>query len=383
MGTEVKFVWLQNVKDNKQAIGVALSGGGSRAIAFHLGTFRALNELGVLEKVNVISAVSGGAVFAGMYGFSEGSFEEFEKDVKTVLRNGLEGALWKNLVASNITVPILISSLWGFCGRLLKGSSDPVPPKRMYSRTDALEKALDELFNGKLLTDERRSQNLHLVLNATDMNTGTAMRFGTLESGNWRLGKIAKNDIKLATAVASSAAFPLFLPALDRSFSFLKDGTESKRRTILTDGGVYDNLGTTCFNPKRSKEISVNVFPISCLICSEAGAGEIERQSNPFGSVGRMRQVYGITHKKSQDFSRTQVFEWKDSKALEKLVVTYLGQKDDVLPFKIDEPIRREDIAHYPTDFKSMKEEDIDKLSRRAEQLTMGLVRHYHPELEQ
>jgi len=39
-------------------IALALSGGGSRAIAFHLGCLRALNERGVLQKVSVISAVS-------------------------------------------------------------------------------------------------------------------------------------------------------------------------------------------------------------------------------------------------------------------------------------------------------------------------------------
>jgi hypothetical protein len=32
-------------------IGLALSGGGSRAIAFHLGCLRALQERGVLQKV--------------------------------------------------------------------------------------------------------------------------------------------------------------------------------------------------------------------------------------------------------------------------------------------------------------------------------------------
>ena len=34
-------------------IGLALSGGGSRAIAFHLGCLRALNQLGLLDRVSV------------------------------------------------------------------------------------------------------------------------------------------------------------------------------------------------------------------------------------------------------------------------------------------------------------------------------------------
>lgn len=41
-------------------VGLALSGGGSRAIAFHLGCLRALHDRGVLNRLRVISSVSGG-----------------------------------------------------------------------------------------------------------------------------------------------------------------------------------------------------------------------------------------------------------------------------------------------------------------------------------
>lgn len=48
-------------------IGLALSGGGYRAAAYHIGTLRALNRLGILDKVDVISAVSGGSITAAYY----------------------------------------------------------------------------------------------------------------------------------------------------------------------------------------------------------------------------------------------------------------------------------------------------------------------------
>ena len=44
----------------KRRVGLTLSGGGSRAIAFHLGCLRALHDLGILPQVQVISTVSGG-----------------------------------------------------------------------------------------------------------------------------------------------------------------------------------------------------------------------------------------------------------------------------------------------------------------------------------
>ena len=50
-------------------IGLALSGGGSRAIAFHLGSLRALNDIGLLEKINVISTISGGSVIGAYYAY--------------------------------------------------------------------------------------------------------------------------------------------------------------------------------------------------------------------------------------------------------------------------------------------------------------------------
>ena len=48
-------------------IGLALSGGGSRAIAFHLGCLRALHDLGILRNVQTLSTVSGGSVVGTLY----------------------------------------------------------------------------------------------------------------------------------------------------------------------------------------------------------------------------------------------------------------------------------------------------------------------------
>ena len=54
-------------------IGLALSGGGYRAAAYHIGALRALHKLGVLDKVDVISSVSGGSITAASYALHEGN----------------------------------------------------------------------------------------------------------------------------------------------------------------------------------------------------------------------------------------------------------------------------------------------------------------------
>jgi NTE family protein len=52
---------------------VALSGGGSRAAAFHCGTIRALARLELFDRVSVVSSVSGGSVFAGAWAAAAGA----------------------------------------------------------------------------------------------------------------------------------------------------------------------------------------------------------------------------------------------------------------------------------------------------------------------
>jgi NTE family protein len=73
----------------ERKIGLALSGGGSRAIAFHLGCLRALNELGLLDRVAVLSTVSGGSVIGAYFHAHHGDFSSFEAKIRDVLAEGL------------------------------------------------------------------------------------------------------------------------------------------------------------------------------------------------------------------------------------------------------------------------------------------------------
>jgi hypothetical protein len=53
-------------------IGLAISGGGSRAANFSAAALLALDRLGFLEQVNTISSVSGGSLTTGYYGLFSG-----------------------------------------------------------------------------------------------------------------------------------------------------------------------------------------------------------------------------------------------------------------------------------------------------------------------
>src|SRR5215813_11212679 len=56
-------------KPARQGMALCLSGGGYRALLFHLGAARRLNELGILAGMRTIASVSGGSLlnakFAG------------------------------------------------------------------------------------------------------------------------------------------------------------------------------------------------------------------------------------------------------------------------------------------------------------------------------
>jgi len=101
---------------------------------------------------------------------------------------------------------------------------------------------------------------MDIVIGACELRTGSAFRFGTQKSGSWRLGEMVMGNANLGFAVAASAAYPLFLPAFDRTWKFNDKGLEVDRRVFLTDGGIYDNLGVQVLEPTRNADISLHAF---------------------------------------------------------------------------------------------------------------------------
>ena len=57
-------------KQPRPGVALCLSGGGYRAMVFHLGTLIRLNELGQLRKLARVSSVSGGSITAGVLGLN-------------------------------------------------------------------------------------------------------------------------------------------------------------------------------------------------------------------------------------------------------------------------------------------------------------------------
>jgi NTE family protein len=209
-----------------EGIGLAISGGGYRAMLFHLGSFLRLFEVGLLKKLDRISSVSGGSITSAKIAMEWGRLNtrnDFMKHVVGPIR-GLAG------------VTIDVPSVAG--GVLLPGSV-----------ADRVAKFYRKYLFGDA-TLQQLPDNPRFVINATSVETGSLFRFSKPYIRDWRVGKIDNPDIPLADAVTASSAFPPvlspFVLEVDASdFSVVEPDVDPKFLSdiSLTDGGVYDNLG--------------------------------------------------------------------------------------------------------------------------------------------
>jgi len=249
--------------------------------------------------------------------------------------------------------------------------------QRYPSRTDLFHRILQrDVFPGLKMSSPRRN-DMDMVIGACELRTGTAFRFGNAKSGGWRQGEMDAGDVDVGFAVAASAAFPLLLPALDRTWKFRQNGQEMNHRVLLTDGGVYDNLGLQVLEPGRDPTVSLHTFPCEYLIVCNAGHGREAGTELPLGLFARVSRSFEIIYRRVQDMAMHRLHLMKQSGQIKEFVLPYLGQQDDNLPWKQSDLVPRGEVVDYPTDFAAMSKEWIDKLSLRGYQLTKGLVNHY------
>lgn len=352
-------------------VGLALSGGGFRATAFGLGCLRALHDTGVLDKVTVVSGISGGSLLAALWAYGPSDFHEFDNQVVELLRRGLQLELTARALS-----PV----------RLGRRSLDLVAAVRPGSRgrpsrnrTDTLAALLaDRAFGTKLLS-EVTHPGLSTVLSATDLITSRAVRFGSDFSACSKYGRIVE-PIRVADAVAASAAFPLLLPAVQRTYTFERQGQHQEQRVALTDGGVYDNLGLSVLEPGRNPSFSDHVYELDYIVACDAGRQEPGRSKArvwPF----RMKRSFDITYRKTQDGARARLHAAGATGQIRGFVLAYLGMLDRRLPMPAPGLIPIDRVNEYGTNFKAMTDDDLRAVTSRGEQLTRLLLHHYTPEL--
>jgi NTE family protein len=358
---------------DKPAIGLALSGGGFRATAFGLGAMRALHDCGLLAQVSVVSGISGGSLLAAMWAYGPTDFAEFDDDVTALVRRGLQ----KELVARALAPRRMIH---GMAGKVQALPGLPGRRLRTHARTEALVAALRARpFGSRYITDVTHP-GLATVFTATDLITTNAVRFGSQVSACSPIGRIT-GPIPVAEAVAASAAFPILLPSLVRTYDFQdRHGHTASRTIAMTDGGVYDNLGLSALLPGRSQAHTDHVYELDYIFAIDAGRGRKTKHGAPY-LLPRLARSFDITYNKTQDAVRAQLNLAAQHGTIQGFMHAYLAMQDRNLPVPVADYIAREKVITYPTDFRAVPAEDFHHLTIRGEQLTRVLLAHYCPAL--
>lgn len=261
-------------------IGLALSGGGVRAAAFHAGVLRYLAEQRLLENVVHISSVSGGSLFVGMV-FRHANYcwpssqayliEVFPRFRQTLTTQSLQRSALVRLAVNPLN--------WRF----------------VLSRANVLAQAIRGLWKVSASLSSLESTPVWSI-NCTTGETGRRYRFKNGTMGDYELGYADVDDFSLARAMAISAAFPGGIGPLTlktQNFNWMKrkewDGDAPEQyqspfhRLHLYDGGLYDNLGIEpMFDVGRQslKQDDTLRSHITYLLVSDGGA-PLPRQAIP------------------------------------------------------------------------------------------------------
>jgi NTE family protein len=217
-------------------IALCLSGGGYRAMLFHLGTLWRLNELGYLLKLDRVSSVSGGSITAGVLAkhWSDLAFDG----------NGVAVNFKTTVAADLIALAGETIDVWAVLSGLLSFSSIAERVAGAYR---------SHLFGTRMLQD--LPDHPQFVINATNLQSGVLWRFSKARMADYRVGQVLTPEVELAVAVAASSAFPPFLSPLRLKLApgVVVDfpgepppplhSPPYTTKVVLSDGGVYDNLG--------------------------------------------------------------------------------------------------------------------------------------------
>ena len=213
------------VRGLPRPIGLALSGGGFRAMLFHLGAVVRLNELRLLRELDEFAAVSGGAIVAGRLASVWARLQ---------FRFGVATNLWELLAA-----PLL-----DFAGRRVdvRAATRALVPG--VSAAAQVEAAFRSGVVGSTTLGALPERPAFRFL-AVHLASGAPWVFDRAGAQSRPLGRLADPRIPLARAMAASCAYPPLLAPLVLHLDpeCLEFPTRVEPRAVLADGGIYDNLG--------------------------------------------------------------------------------------------------------------------------------------------
>ena len=221
----------------EEITGFCLSGGGYRAMLFHTGAIFRMNQLGLLMSLKRVSSVSGGSM-------------------TTAAALALAYPKFKYDAAGRVPEADLTST---FLKPVLDQANDSIDVGAAFGGINPFSSAAKEagksyeknITKGAKLAQVTASPTF--VFNATSLMTGAVVRFRSDYIADYHIGTMTGLDVPLSQVVAASAGFPPVLSPTVIDISSAKSDPKTAgplarepfiKKAVLTDGGVYDNLGS-------------------------------------------------------------------------------------------------------------------------------------------
>jgi NTE family protein len=342
--------------NTKTKIALVLSGGGIRAMVFHLGVLHQLAERGLLERVERISTVSGGSLLIGL----------------VLQENNLQwpsSATFLSTVFPNLRGKLCQRSLqWGAVRQLLQPSN----LRFLLTRANLLALALKKEWHvqGKLADLPATPE---WSINGTTAENGKRFRFKRTNIGDYEIGYAAADNFPLADALAVSAAFPGGFGPLGLKTRLYKwyrrpwgapQGTEKLvdigyKALHLYDGGVYDNLGLEPFFDAGRGESKLTD---NYILVSDAGAplavGFSFLALNPF----RLKRVADIMADQSHAL-RVRSFHHYIHQDVGRGALLFIGT-----PLEASLPCKSAEYASgFPTTLRRINTSEFDRIAQHGQ----------------
>lgn len=290
----------KSARDDGYFVGVAISGGGLRSANFSAAVMFELQRLGLLDRVDAISCVSGGSLTAAYYCVAPDR-DWNPGNLQRKLTHPFARDMWAQFFMPWNMFALAFTDL---------------------DRSDLLAHAL----NRTLFTSGGREQTYgdlrpdrpRLLINATDLQSGQRFVFAneTFDDINTDLSKYP-----LAYAVAASASAPVVLHQVTlRDYS-----TIFKQYRHFVDGGINDNLGVLSLletykqdNDAAEKAGKPLPYPKGAVLFVIDAGTQFNARINDRGDVGLLGGLnFGA------QLSSTRLVNRASSATLAELIVNY------------------------------------------------------------
>lgn len=331
---------------------------------FHVGALLRLNEMAMLRKLTRVSSVSGGSITAGVLGLNWNRLDFDEDDRALNIARMLIDPI-RRMAGKTIDRGSVLG------GVFLPGSvSDRI-----------VSHYCDTLFGDATLQAlPSDAQGPRFVFNATSVQTGALVRMSKPYVADHRVGMIPKPNILLAEAVAASSAFPPFLSPTEIDVEpedfdpegVFDLGQEPFTDTlVLTDGGVYDNLGLE------------TALKFETILVSDAG-GKMQPEGNPAGNwAEHSKRVLDIIDNQVRSLRQRYLI---DSYVSELRKGAFWGIRTDIADYELEDALpapfgQTTRLANTPTRLKKMPSKRQGQLMNWGYAVCDAAIRKHADEL--